>query len=121
MVKGGRYKHIRKDITSRKLPERRRLPVHRRKHVPYYMGRWYGSYNTYQNTIKRYGFQVMIPESMNHQAVRRSIAITQQKLKSNTLPMHKQGQVFSSFGELFQRTDWIRVRKIRVNRPNINS
>jgi hypothetical protein len=121
-MKGGRHRRVRKDTTQRDFPKLRRLPVHKRRprHVGYYMARFYGAYEPFGKTvIKMYGYQVLIQESMDGRMVRKCIALHQKKLRSNMIPIHRHGQTFRSFGELFQRTDWIRVKRVKVNRPKM--
>lgn len=77
--------------------------------------RFYGLYQTLDGRRKRASFQVMVSPSMLRRRkglgglIRATInAIKYQK----KMPIHRQGDVFSSFSELLFRTPWVRIRKL---------
>ncbi|MEM2104527.1 MAG: hypothetical protein QW717_06535 [Candidatus Bathyarchaeia archaeon] len=77
--------------------------------------RVYGQVKTMQGKRKRISFGVKISRRMMR--YRRNlfnlIVATCNSIKlDKTIPVHKQGEVFSSFGELFEKTDWVKVRKV---------
>jgi hypothetical protein len=40
------------------------------------------------------------------------IRATCNNILDKEVPVHKQGDIFSGFGELFEETKWVRVRKV---------
>lgn len=77
--------------------------------------RVYGLVTTMQGKRKRISFRVKISKRMMR--YRRNlynlIVATCNAIKfDKTVPVHKQGEVFSGFGELFEKTEWVKVRKV---------
>lgn len=101
---------------GRRYPEFRPVPLGLRQARPSIQrdyARFYGNYVSKFGKIKRFSFQVRIDLSKGGQLFGRLIRTTCGRLLQNQIPLHKQGQVFSSFAELFHRTAWIQVRKVR--------
>jgi hypothetical protein len=107
---------------SQRLPSRRdfrRMPTRvlsyrtlgRAEHRDY--ARFYGNFTTMVGKLKRFSFQVRADTVRNNKMLYQLIKATCGKILRNQVPVHTQGQTFSSFGELFRRTPWIRVRKVR--------
>jgi hypothetical protein len=100
---------------ERKIPKFRPLPISLRKRrvTPVERAKFYGNYTTKTGQIKRFSFEIIMPEYINGKTINRMIRLTCQKIKYfKLIPLAKQGQKFT-FGELHQRTPWIKVRKIR--------
>lgn len=77
--------------------------------------RVYGQVKTMQGKRKRISFGVKISRRMMRykRNVHHLIVATINAMKfDKTIPVHKQGDVFSGFGELFEDTEWVKVRKL---------
>jgi hypothetical protein len=76
--------------------------------------RVYGQVTTMEGKKKRISFRVRISERMMR--YRRNllnlIRATCNNILDKQIPIHKQGEVFSGFGELFEETRWVEVRKV---------
>ena len=74
--------------------------------------RFYGIHESLTRKMLRIGFQVEIDPKLkrNRKALAEMIRKTVEELHY-AVPEHMQGQVFSSFGELFD-TDWVRTRRL---------
>lgn len=100
---------------EREIPKFRPLPTSLRKRrvTPIDHARFYGNYTTKIGKIKRFSFQIKIPHYLSGKQTYRIMKFTCQKLLyEKSIPFDKQGKTYT-FGELMQRTPWIRVRKIR--------
>lgn len=75
--------------------------------------RFYGSFDRMNWKIGRFSFQVEMSPWLSNNEKYRLIVTTVNALRDNTIPEHEQGQVFRSFQELFHRTKWVRVRRLR--------
>jgi hypothetical protein len=110
---GGMKESIRRE---RKIPKFNPLPVNLRKErhgVPDTSARFYGNFKTKSNQIKRFGFQIKIPHYASGKMKQKMIAFTYQRLVFfKSVPIHRKGETFT-FGELMQRTSWIRVKRVR--------
>jgi len=76
--------------------------------------RVYGLVTTMQGKRKRLSFRVKIsPRMMRYRRnLMNLVRATVNAIKDKTIPVHKQGEVFSGFGELFEETKWVKVRKL---------
>lgn len=101
---------------ERRIPKFRPLPTNLRKrrvtHVDY--ARFYGNYTTKTGKIKRFSFQIKMPDYLSGKVMHKMIRLTVEKIHSfNLIPYYEKGQNTFTFGELMQRTQWIKVRKVR--------
>ena len=107
---------------NRKVFKFRILPTnlrHRQRVTPVNYVRAYGNYVTKQGKTKRFSFQIRVKTAMKRMILYKLIRHMCTKLKHNKIPLHKQGQVFENFGELFNLTGWIKVRKVLSYRPGV--
>jgi len=76
--------------------------------------RFYGLYETATGKIKRFSFQVRVGSALkrNRRKLGWLIRTTVRALKDETVPEHRQGEVFSSFRELIFNTSWFKVRRL---------
>jgi len=77
--------------------------------------RVYGLVETLTGKLKRISFQVKVGSSLmkNKQKLMQLIRATVTAIKYHKkIPVHRQGDVFSSFKELFDRTKWVRIRRL---------
>jgi hypothetical protein len=77
--------------------------------------RVYGLVETETGKRKRISFQVKVGSALmkNKQKLMQLIRATVNSIKyQKMIPVHRQGDVFSSFKELFDRTKWVRIRRL---------
>ena len=74
--------------------------------------RVYALYETTTGKRKRASFQVYKNPRMSNKTFGQAIRVVIRNILDKRIPVHKQGEVFSSFNELLRRTKWVRVRKI---------
>jgi hypothetical protein len=77
--------------------------------------RVYGLVETLTGKRKRISFQVKVSTALlrNKQKLMQLIRATVNVIKNQKMiPVHRQGDVFSSFKELFDRTKWVRIRRL---------
>ena len=77
--------------------------------------RVYGLVETLTGKRKRVSFQVKVSSALmrNRRRLSELIRATVNAIKyQETIPVHMQGDVFSSFSELFNRTKWVRIRRL---------
>lgn len=77
--------------------------------------RVYGLVETMTGKRKRISFQVKIGSVLmrNRRRLSELIRATVNAIKyQKKVPVHRQGDVFSSFSELFKRTRWVKIRKL---------
>jgi len=101
---------------GRRYPEFRPLPLGLRQARPPEQrdyARFYGNFLNQFGKIKLFSFQLRIDRSKGGKLACFQVRTICGKLLQNQIPVHKQGQVFRSLGELLFRTQWIRVRKVR--------
>jgi len=101
---------------GRRYPEFRPMPLGLRSSRPTQQrdyARPYGNYENKFGKIKRFSFQFRIDLSKSSKIVYLQIRNVCGRFKQNQIPLHKQGQVFSSYNELMFHTPWIKVRKVR--------
>lgn len=75
--------------------------------------RFYGNYVSMTGKRKRFSFQIRVSPRLSGRQKYRLIVRTCNALLDNTIPQHRQGEVFDNFGDLLKRTKWFRVRKLR--------
>ena len=107
---------MREDIRrERKIPRFRPIPTHLRRHmgVPKQYARFYVNYETKNGIWKRSSFHIRIPNSASGSMNNKMIRFTCNKIKDfKMIPLLKHGEEVT-FGELHQRTQWIKVRRIK--------
>jgi hypothetical protein len=105
-------KHVKK---YRKVPDFDPLPASLRSLREYISptvyARFYGNFITITGKLRRFSFQVKLDAGLNGQEMHRIVRAICGRLLLNNIPKHEPGQVFS-FSELFDRTQWIQVRKV---------
>lgn len=77
--------------------------------------RFYALYLTMTKKRKRASFSVKINPRLSGKQKQRYIIMVINALNDETnpaIPVHRQGDVFSSFPELLEATPWIRIRKL---------
>jgi hypothetical protein len=77
--------------------------------------RVYGLIKTMTGKTKRISFQVKIGSGLmrNKRKLSRLIRTVVNAIKyQKKVPVHRQGDVFSSFKELFDRTKWVKIRRL---------
>jgi hypothetical protein len=76
--------------------------------------RFYGLVTTMEGKKKRISFGVRVRERMlrYRRNLMSLIRATCNNILDKEVPVHKQGDIFSGFGELFEETKWVRVRKV---------
>ncbi len=77
--------------------------------------RVYGLIKTMTGKTRRISFQVKIGSGLmrNRQKLSSLIRAVVNAIKyQKKVPVHRQGDVFSSFKELFDRTNWVRIRML---------
>jgi len=75
--------------------------------------RFYGNYTSMTGKRKRFSFSVRISPRLSNRAKYEFMVETCNALKDRMVPEHTLGEVFSSFGELLDRTVWFRIRRLR--------
>lgn len=95
----------------------RPVPTHLRRmrdNVTYHeWSRFYGTFESFDGKIKRFNFSVRVNPRLSNMLKHRKIVEVVNALKNNNIPVHKQRQIFSSFNELMERTEWIEVKELR--------
>lgn len=107
----------------KKIPEFRPYPLKRKRVKPddYDKARFYGNYETMRGKIKRASFMVKVDLSTTRKRrlASKQIAFVIVRGKyQNEIPLHTQGQIFISFGELL-RSPWMKVKKIREYKAGV--
>ena len=77
--------------------------------------RVYGLVETQTGKRKRISFQVKVGSALmkNKRRLMELIRATVNAIKyQKKIPVHRQGDVFSSFSELFNRTKWVKIRRL---------
>lgn len=77
--------------------------------------RVYGLVETMTGKRKRLSFQVKVSSTLmrNKRRLNELIRAIVNAIKyQKKVPVHRQGDVFSSFSELFNRTEWVRIRRL---------
>ena len=77
--------------------------------------RFYGLVESLTGKRKRVSFQVKVGSTLmrNKRRLGELIRAVVKAIKyQKTIPVHRQGDVFSSFKELFDRTKWVRIRRL---------
>lgn len=99
---------------GRKVPRLRPLPRNLRRIVVHKMyKRFYGNCTTNTGKIKKFIFEVEIPERFNGKMKHRAIRYICEKIKyEKSVPLLKKGERVR-FKDLMLNVDWIKVRKIR--------
>ena len=109
---------------ERKIPKFRPIPISLRKQrhgVPETSARFYGNFETKNNQIKRFGYQIKIPHYASGKMKQRMIAFIYQRMVFfKSVPIHRKGETFT-FGGLMQGTSWIHVKRVRNCGINVNS
>jgi hypothetical protein len=101
--------------TERRIPKFRPLPTNLRRPVEHRMyKRFYGNCNTKTGKIKKFIFEVELPNSFNGKMKHRAIRYICEKIKyEKSIPLLKKGERVR-LSDLMLKVPWIRVRKIRV-------
>ncbi len=106
---------------GRKVPKLRPLPIHLRRHIgrPKQYARFYVNYETKNGISKRQSFHVKIPNSVSGKMNYKMIRFTCNRIKDfKMIPLLKNGEEVT-FGELHQRTPWIKVKRIKFYKPGM--
>jgi hypothetical protein len=81
--------------------------------------RFYGTYVNRQRKKKRFSFQVRMSPILSGKQKYRKIVTVCSNLLNRLIPVHTDGQVFSSFKELLNRTEWQKVRRLLMYEVNV--
>jgi hypothetical protein len=77
--------------------------------------RFYGRYEDMKHRHLGYEYQVRVSDRLSGKAMHKLIATVCTKMKyDHLMPIHRKGQAFSSFRELF-RSPWARIRRLEFS------
>ena len=74
--------------------------------------RFYGLYRSKTGKTKCFAFQVYLSPKIDNRQIQRYMVVVCNLLLDRNLPVHKSGEVFSSFRDLIWGTKWVRIRKL---------
>jgi hypothetical protein len=103
-----RGSHVR---PSRATPYRKMPLKYRTLGTEKEYARFYGLFETHQKKVRRFSFQVRMDKVRSNRLKYQLVKATCGKILRGQIPVHKAGEVFETFGEVF-RGSWVGVKRV---------